>query len=492
MLSIDSLFLLVRSLTKVEKRYFRLQAGFQRGEKSYLQLFDCLDGATAFDETLRAELAHRFPGTTLEPARKQLAQVLLRALRQFESRKSVEARWLEAIENSRILHVRGLVEAAFGQLGKAKSLALNAEQFSLYVLAARRELSYRAQAQFPGLSEADLVEQHEKLRDLLDHEASAFRHAALYDVLLLRYWRTGLVRGERNTARLNDLLLEEHRALTAQRIRSFAAAQRHLQFQSVYFLMTGNPAGSLAVFRELDALFQRHPALWATDPLHYVQLLDGILHDLRVMARPEEMPFFLDRLRAVPSPSESFAAMNTALVTEYELLRAVDTAQAELARHGLRDLAGIPDRTLNLLPYPAQARLRIAAARAWLLLGEPASALPLLNAVLNQPARLLSLHLRTVAVLLSLQTHAALGNTDYLTYALRAAERNLRTDGRTGGLEGFVIKQLRFWMQNRPRGVGREIPPQLLENPYDRLLACEIRLTEWLAELAAKRPALIR
>ncbi|MBC7891401.1 MAG: hypothetical protein H7Y12_04235, partial [Sphingobacteriaceae bacterium] len=364
MLSTDSLFLMVRSLTKVEKRYFRLQAGFQRGEKRYLTLFDYLDGATVFDDTLRADLARRFPGATLEPARKHLGEVLLRALRQYESRKSVEACWVEALENSRILHVRGLLEAAFEQLEKAKALALKAEQFSLYVLAARRELAYRAQAQFPGMNETDLVAQHEKLRDLLDHEASAFRHAALYDVLLLRYWRTGLVRGERDTARLNDLLLEEHRTLTMQRIRSFAAEQRHLQFQSVYFLVTGNPAGSLGVFRELDALFQRHPALWADDPMHYVQLLDGILHDLRAMNRPDEMTFFLDRLRAVPSPSESFAAINGALVMEYELLRAVDTAQPAAARQGLSELARHPDRTLNLLPPTALARLRVAAAPA--------------------------------------------------------------------------------------------------------------------------------
>lgn len=487
MLSTDSLFLLVRSLSKVEKRYFRLQAGFQRGEKRYLVLFDCLDAASAFDDSLRAELAQRFPGTTLEPARKHLAQVLLRALRQFESRKSVEARWLEALENSRILHVRGLIDAAFEQLEKAKLLTLKAEQFSLYVLAARRELAYRAEAQFPGMTEADLVEQHEKLRDLLDHEASSFRHAALYDVLLLRYWRTGLVRGARDTARLNDLLLEEHRALTAQRIRSFAAEQRHLQFQSVYFLVTGHPAGSLGVFRELDALFQRHPALWADNPLHYVQLLDGILHDLRAMNRPDEMPFFLDRLRAVPAPSENFVTMNAALVTEYELLRAVDTAQFGAVRRELSELARLPDRTLNLLPFPALARLYVAAARAWLALGEPAAALPLLNAVLNQPTRLMSQHLTTVARLLNLQTHAALGNVDYLSYALRAAERNLRAGHRTAGVEGILLTRLRRWLRNRPFEVAPETLIRLMEEPYEALLARELRLTEWLADLAAKR-----
>lgn len=487
MLSTESLFLLVRSLSKVEKRHFRLQAAFQGGEKSYLTLFDCLDEATGPDDALRDQLARRFPGAALEPARKHLGQVLMKSLRQVGQR-SVEARWAECLENARILHARGLVDAAYEQLDKAKTLALHAEQFSLHVLAARRELAYRAQEQFAGLTEADLVQRHDTLRTLLDHEASAFGHAALYDVLLMRYWRTGLVRDPRGVTLLNDLLLEEHRALTAQRVRSFAAEQRHLQFQSVYFLVTGNPAGSLGVFRELDALFQRRPALWADDPTHYLHLLDGILHDLRAIDRPDEMPFFLDRLRAVAAPSERFSAQKNALITEYELLRAVDEARPDAVRHWLREWAALPERTLVLLPTSTQARLRLAAARAQLALDEPAQALPLLNAVLNQPARRLPRHLSTVARLLNLQTHAALGNNDYLAYALRAAERGRSREKKPVGVENLVLTRLRRWLRGGPVALPPETLRELREDPYERLLAREVRLVDWLATLTVPRP----
>ena len=41
MQSIHSLFALIQSLTKTEKRYLAIQAQFQTGDKLYMQLYDC-------------------------------------------------------------------------------------------------------------------------------------------------------------------------------------------------------------------------------------------------------------------------------------------------------------------------------------------------------------------------------------------------------------------------------------------------------------------
>ena len=46
----DHLILLIQSLTKAEKRYFRLYANLQSGEKNYLLLFDLINkGASSED-----------------------------------------------------------------------------------------------------------------------------------------------------------------------------------------------------------------------------------------------------------------------------------------------------------------------------------------------------------------------------------------------------------------------------------------------------------
>src|SRR5690606_18709603 len=50
MARIDPLFELVRSLTKSEKRYFKLFAQMQGKDKKYLLLFDAIDRLEEYDE----------------------------------------------------------------------------------------------------------------------------------------------------------------------------------------------------------------------------------------------------------------------------------------------------------------------------------------------------------------------------------------------------------------------------------------------------------
>ena len=163
MYSIEHLFSLVNSMSKSEKRYFRLTTDLQKGEKSYLILFDILEGFAAFDEALTKKLKKRFPGSTIEPARKHLYHVLIKSLRQFNSDQDVEWRLMTWLQDSRILYNKGLYELSLDQLGKAKRVALENEKYMHFVLAARQELQYLVRSQFGGISEDELIEKQEAL-----------------------------------------------------------------------------------------------------------------------------------------------------------------------------------------------------------------------------------------------------------------------------------------------------------------------------------------
>src|SRR5690606_6538443 len=99
--SIEELYSLIRSMTKSEKRYFRLTSGLQSGPKSYLTLFDLLDKAPAYDEyTLRC-LSKAFPANAIEPARKHLQRMIMRSLRLFDSDKDTESRLSNLLNEAR-------------------------------------------------------------------------------------------------------------------------------------------------------------------------------------------------------------------------------------------------------------------------------------------------------------------------------------------------------------------------------------------------------
>jgi hypothetical protein len=260
---LDELHILVQSMTKSEKRYFKLTACKQTSAKGFVRLFDSLLRHETTDTALLTELTHQFPGPSLEPARKYLYRVLMQSIRQFEQGKRVDVRIAQLLQDSQILFERGLIKVSQEQLERALMLASEYERGLYGVLAARQQLEQWVRLQFDGVDESMLANLHVRVTQETERSQTALHHAALYETLLLRYRTQGVADTRLDTLQLNDLLLEEHQLLNRQKQKSFAIQQQHLHFQSAYFRMTGDGAGSLRVYQELDNLFQRNPSLWA-------------------------------------------------------------------------------------------------------------------------------------------------------------------------------------------------------------------------------------
>ncbi|RRB00917.1 hypothetical protein [Larkinella rosea] len=483
MIPIDVLHPLVQSMTKSEKRYFRLTVSLQQGEKAYLRLFDCLDRYELFNDALKEELKTLFPATTIEPARKHLYRVLMKSLRQFESDKSVEEKLMNLIQDSQILFNRGLISVSFEQLEKAKSLALKYEKFMFYILASRQELQFSVRQQFVGWNETKLVEKQEKIRELLEHELTVQQHASLFEVLLLRYWKTGVVRSLQESVRLNDLLLEEHQVLTSQQVESFESQQLHLHFQSAYFLMTDDLEGSSRVLHELDRLFQCHQHLWADRPDHYLHLLNGILQTLRGTEQYDKMEYFLERLQSVSTPSESLTMTVTYQILEHRLHSAVNRGQACQALQIVQNQREANSRDLPRLPIQLQVQLGLTIARIHYNLRDYSQALFQINQILNQPTRSLSHILYISCRLMNLLIHVALDNRDYLHYEIRSIERKLKSEKKWYRAEQFVLTLLKNWLKNKPLHAFKPQARLLLEDPFERQLILELGLKDWFGAM---------
>ncbi|CCH00401.1 hypothetical protein FAES_2392 [Fibrella aestuarina BUZ 2] len=505
-MTIDILHQLVHSLTKSEKRYVRMEASSD-ATRGFLRLFYCLLRHDTPGDALTADLALAFPGVTLEPARKYLYRVVMQSLRQFEQDKRIDVRIGQLLHDSQILYERGLVQFSQEQLEKVRTLAEQHERGLYAVLAARQQVEQWVRWQFDGVDEATLAKQHALIRQQTERTQTAMNHAALYETLLMRYRTQGMVGNPADTLRLNDLLLEEYQLLNRQNrtdrtgtsvptrsnatrsnatrsgaTRSFAMQQQHLHFQSAYFRMIGDVAGSLRVYRELDQLFQSNTALWAEQPLYYVQLLEGILADLRVLERYDDMPFFIDRLRLIDTPVQGLNRTVPSLVLYHSLLLLVDQRRfaeaATLLGTYLTDAASF-ERGLTQLALPTRTEFDLLLVRLDLGLGRLSAALQHLNRVLARPARSLTRTLYTQSRLMNLLLHARLGNADYLSYALRSVARKLTTSGAIPAGEQLVLTLIRQWLKGKlPPGALVQIST-FRGNPADYQLLRNLDLALW-------------
>lgn len=474
MLSLYQLRALQQTLSKSEKRYFRLQAGFQTGDKAYLTLFDWLDAQPA-DPTPAAIAADWLPAK-LEPARKHLARTLLKSLRLFEADKDTDARLVALLHEARILLQRGLTGPGLAHLDRASTLAGQTGRNAYAAQAMRLSLQQAARDQFAGLSEDDLLARQHRIGEALRRDETLHQHTTLYELLRHRYLHNGPVRNITERTRLNDLLLEEYSIMNRYPDDSFESRRLHLQFQSVYFSMIGDYDSSLPLLMQLDGLFAENTALGRDAPTDYLYLLDSILTDLRNAGQRAGMPYFLDRFVNL---TDGLALHSRYLALYHRLNYLADGGQLPEAAQLLTNDPATLLAGMAPLPAAFQARFRITAARVLRQVGQLGMALVLVNEVLTARAEQSGVAQYSQARLLAVMIHVDLDHHDYLEYELKSVVRKLRQGQQLYGVETATIRFVKSWLAGKPDPDFGQTLAGLFENPYERQVILALGLRQW-------------
>jgi len=136
----DHLFQLIKSLSKAEKRNFKVYTGRLSGNdgKLFVVLFDVLDKSNEYKESnvLKKLSAIKKDDVNLKGINKQrltnlkrhLYSQILKSLRLLHSQKDIDVHIRELIDSSSILYAKGLYLQALKILDKAKTVAQKANQ----------------------------------------------------------------------------------------------------------------------------------------------------------------------------------------------------------------------------------------------------------------------------------------------------------------------------------------------------------------------------
>lgn len=128
----DPLFDLIKSLSKAEKRNFKLYALRQSGnaDAKFVSLFDAMDGLDEYDE---ARILKKCPvkKEQLPNMKAHLYRQILVSCRLIHVQHNVSIQLREQIDFARILYDKGLYRQSLKILDKAKSIALAAQQSTI-------------------------------------------------------------------------------------------------------------------------------------------------------------------------------------------------------------------------------------------------------------------------------------------------------------------------------------------------------------------------
>ena len=125
----DSLYVLIKSLSKSEKRQFKLYVGRLDGnaDSKYLQLFNLLDKMNTYDETeiFKNNIVKK---QQLSNLKAHLYKQILISLRLSPAHQNIRVQIREQLDFATVLYQKGLYQQSLKLLEKAKHMAIDNEE----------------------------------------------------------------------------------------------------------------------------------------------------------------------------------------------------------------------------------------------------------------------------------------------------------------------------------------------------------------------------
>jgi hypothetical protein len=486
----DDLFQLIHSLTRQEKRYFKLYASRHsiQGENKYVALFDAIEQQTAYDE---AAIKQKFKDETfikqLHVIKNYLYENILNSLRHFHESRA-EDKFPVLMRHAELLFNKGLYQQSEKILDRAKKFA-QANEYFLQLLEVYRLERQIAQSQNNFHWLEDYVE-HGFLAEfeLMDKYQNLLEFQRLNYQVLIPYWKRGMVRHESEKAILKELF-EKPLFQNVQQTQSFFARYFYLNARFSYHFMSGEVAESYQYIQGLVSLFKNLnlSSLKGRMITFYMSSLTNLYSVQRHLELFEEIPVTLKQLREMPTKSLSQKRHLFIRSFNLEIDFYLSTGQF---KKGIRQISSLePLLQSNIESIDKQQRLGVYYNLAYLYFGAANyhHALDWVNRLLQDPDLNTREDFHCFGRILNLIIHYELGNDQLLEYAVQATTRFLSRRQRRFQVEAVMLKLMRRypkWLTAKDKKAGfrtllLEMEP-LKEDEFERRAFEYFDFTAWL------------
>ncbi|TND10408.1 MAG: hypothetical protein FD123_50 [Bacteroidetes bacterium] len=464
---------LVRSLSKAEKRYFRLSAEMHEGDKSYLTLF----------EKLAKKRAVKKESPDYD-TRRYLFSQLMKSLAACRDKHSVDAEIYGLLTAVDVLYEKDLRNVRRKALQRARKLAVQFERIELLLEINRLE---RVGILDEALSEKILLEQRALL--LQAANINEYRHLAARVSSL--YAREGEIRSPEQLAVYENLM--RHELLQSESAALSTEAQYFFFFIHVVFtLLADRPHEAYAHNRKLIALLEARPWLLRQQQWQkrYADILDNQFLICSTLSETGEAEELLRRSRQLPGYARTFTLKYLNLLGVY--IRNGDFEKGQNALKELEDYLARPDA---FIPAESKTVLYCNIAVMHFGAGQFRKSLDWLNRILNDAPGGAREDVLALARLLNLMLHFELQHTDLLEYLVKSTYRFLGKKSRLYKFESVFLHSVRERLLDYadPRELRTSFATlkaeleEVLKDPYEKRVLEYFDIIAWLQSKVEQR-----
>lgn len=434
---------LVKSLSGVEKRQFKLATKKQAGNKDYLDLFETIDQCNTIDiEFLKEKFKATHPKVSPDNAARYLLKILTDSLIRSKTKNDISFQLLHGLMRVRLLQERSITGEAYKELKRLQQTAISSHHHLIQYIIYRQELAYIADMNFKGMSEKQVVNLQMKARELLKDLRNTHEHHSLYELLKHRLIYSGKVLSEESKKHLNDLILNEVGLVTGRIKQNFETQKLHLLFQSFFFTDIGDYKSALKTFHILNRLFEQNTALWGYPPLDYFSALDGILDSLRANEHYNAMEFYIQKMEQLDDRSypEYFHFLVRKTIMIYRLVVFTGNKSFDTAIQYINDSDAGLLKAYSLVDDEKQNELFFFIGLVYFKIENFKKAHKYINEVILIGKINYQSIIYRACRLLSIVISYEENNLDYLDYEIRSYKRSFQNKGKFLKTEKAVLK----------------------------------------------------
>lgn len=469
----DSLFQLIKSLNKSEKRYFSLYASRHTiGEKNnYIILFEAIDDQQEYDEDAiikqfkKEAFINKFSIT-----KSRLYDVVLDSLRAFHSNSSIDAQLKRDLHCAEILYKKTLYEQCAKVLSSTKKVAIRYERHSSLLEISLWEKKLIETENYSGKNEDDILKILEEDSLISEKTKNFNEYWSIKSRFFMLLNKQGKVRNDAELQRFkkiidNTLLKGEHKALSTETRYLFS------HIYSAYYFGIGDYEKSYQNLVKNVQLIEDNPDIFKEEPNIYFSVLTNEIYVGSQLKKYKEVFASLKKLRSTlllfeNGKNEDLEIKLFSSAMSIELTIYLQTGEFE------KGIELAPKIEAKLLKYQGKfTKLRefffyFTIAAMYFGAEKYSLALKWINKLLNSPNFEESENIYCFAQILSLIIHIELKHDDFVPHAFKNVYRYLSSRNRVYKFENvfldFVGKVLKTTKREEQNKYYKELKTALI------------------------------
>jgi hypothetical protein len=296
MKSKELLFELIHSLTKSEKRYFKIFATMHGDNNNYVELFDAIHRQKEYnEEDLKKQFKGRDFTRQFSVAKNYLLNLILKSLRNFHHKAKVSVEINDLLSEVELLYWKGLYKLANKRLMQAKKLA---EKYDLTIYLI--QINYW-KGKLRGY--VDSIKDDTNVIPEIKQLTNDIRDLMQLDLMVneLMDYTTITLRGNRDIVEKVDKIL--HHPLLSEKYekntKHFNILSKIYTIKGICYFLLDNYEAEFINKQKLIDLNEQNPHQIKEDPIQYTKSLNNMLLYYYFRDQGENVKELLNKLNSI-------------------------------------------------------------------------------------------------------------------------------------------------------------------------------------------------